>query len=170
MSAVTFELSEFRDFFSRCKNAARGEFKKECEQYLEALGQEFLRILEDEIIRRKVMDTRLLLNSFHKDSESNVWIISDGGLTLEVGTSVKYAGYVNDGHWTVKKGQKQRFIPGFWDGDSFTYDPNAEGGMLLKQQWVPGAHYWEAALRILDAMLPSLLDAKLQEWLDRYFT
>lgn len=167
---VTVELSEFREFFSRCRSAARGDFKKECEQYLEAIGQEFLRILEDEIIRRKVMDTRLLLASFHKDGESNVWIISDGGLTLEVGTSVKYAGYVNDGHWTNPKGVKVRFVPGAWEGDRFIYDPTAEGGMMLKQKWVPGAHYWESALRILDAMLPTLLDAKLQEWIDQYFT
>ena len=168
--SVTVELSEFRDFFSRCRSAARGDFKKECEQYLEAIGQEFLRILEDEIIRRKVMDTRLLLASFHRDSDNNVWTISDGGLTLEVGTNVKYASYVNDGHWTNPKGVKTRFVPGAWDGDRFIYDPTAKDGMVLKQKWVPGAHYWESALHILDAMLPTLLDNKLQEWIDQYFT
>lgn len=167
---VAVDLTEYRDFFSKFRSAARGDFKKECLQYLEAIGQEFLRILEDEIIRRKVMDTRLLLNSFHKDSESNVWSISDDGLTLEVGTSVKYAGYVNDGHWTNPKGVKVRFVPGFWDGDSFVYDPSAEGGMVLKQKWVQGYHYWESALRILDAMLPDLLEAKLQAWIDEYFS
>lgn len=167
---VVVEVSECRDFFKRFREAARGDFKKECEQYLEALGIEFLRLVEDEIIRRKVMDTRLLLASFHKDGDGNVWIISDGGLSLEVGSSVKYAGYVNDGHWTNPKGVKVRFVPGSWEGDTFTYDPKAKGGMTLTQKWVPGAHYWESALRILDAMLPSLLDQKLQAWLDEYFT
>lgn len=168
--AVEIELSEFREFFKRCREAARGDFKKECEQYLEAVGYEFLRILEDEIIRRKVMDTRLLLASFHKDGDGNVWTISDGGLTLEVGTSVKYAGYVNDGHWTNPKGVKVRFVPGSWNGDKFIYDPKAEGGMVLKQKRIPGAHYWESALRILDATLPGLLEEKLQTWIDEYFT
>lgn len=168
--AVDVELSEFREFFKRCRQAARGDFKKECEQYLEAVGYEFLRILEDEIIRRKVMDTRLLLASFHKDGEGNVWTISDGGLTLEVGSSVQYASYVNDGHWTNPKGVKVRFVPGSWEGDTFIYDPNATGGMALTQKWIPGAHYWEAALRILDAMLPTLLEEKLQTWIDEYFT
>ena len=60
--------------------------------------------------------------------------------------------------------------PGSWEGDTFTYDPKAKGGMTLTQKWVPGAHYWESALRILDSMLPSLLDQKLQTWLDEYFT
>ena len=45
----------------------------------------------------------------------------------------------------------------------------AEGGMVLKQKWVDGKPYWDSALRILDKMMPELLDAKLQEWLDNYF-
>ena len=167
---VTVELEEFRGFFKRCREASRGDFKKECEQYLEAIGQEFLRILQDEIIRRKVMDTRLLLASFHKDTENNIWILSEGDLTLEVGTSVNYAGYVNDGHWTNPKGVKIRYVPGYWEDDQFIYDPKAKTGMALKQKWNPGTHYWESALRILDAMLPGLLDQKLQDWIDKYFS
>lgn len=164
------DLDEFREFFKRCRSAARGDFKKECEQYLEAIGNEFLRILQDEIIRRKVMDTRLLLASFHKDNENNIWILSDGDLSLEVGTSVKYAEYVNDGHWTNPAGVEMRYVPGYWKGDSFVYDPKADTGMVLKQKWVPGAHYWESALRILDDILPGFLEQKLQTWLDQYFS
>ena len=88
---------------------------------------------------------------------------------LEVGTSVEYAGYVNDGHWTNTKGVERRFVPGYWEGDRFIYDPAAKGGMMLKQHWVEGKHYWESALRILDRIYPELLEAKLQEWLDSYF-
>ena len=168
--AVEIEVTEFREFFKQCREAARGDFRKECEQFLEALGFEFLRLIQDEIIRRKVMDTRLLLNSFHKDGDGNVWSLSEGDLTLEVGTNVKYAGYVNDGHWTNPKGVAVRFVPGYWEGERFIYDPKADGGLALKQKWVPGSHYWEAGLRILDKMLPSLLEEKLQEWFDNYFS
>ena len=42
-------------------------------------------------------------------------------------------------------------------------------GMVLKQHWVEGAHYWESALRIIDRLFPELLDRKLQEWMDQYF-
>lgn len=169
MATVEFDMSEFREFFQTMERAARGDFRKELELFMEGLGNEFLRILQDEIQRRKVLDSRLLLASFEKGNSGNVWEISDGGLTLEVGTSVDYAGYVNDGHWTNTKGVERRFVPGYWQGDRFIYDQNAEGGMVLKQHWVEGAHYWESALRILDRIYPELLERKMQQWIDTYF-
>lgn len=169
MASVDIDMGEFSAFFQRLGNAAKGDFKKELELFLEGLGNEFLRIVQDEIIRRKVLDTRLLLASFEKDADGNVWRITEGGLTLEVGTSLSYALYVNDGHWTNSKGVERRWVPGYWQGDRFIYDPSAKTGMLLKQKWVEGSHYWESSLRILDELLPQFLDAKLQEWLDNYF-
>lgn len=166
---VELDMSEFKAFFGSVERAAKGEFRKEFELFLEGLGNEFLRILQDEIVRRQVMDTRLLLSSFEKGSEGNVWNIKEGGLVLEVGTSVNYASFVNDGHWTNARGVKRRFVPGHWQGDRFIYDPGAKTGMVLKQHWVEGRHYWESALRILDRIYPELLEVKLQEWLDRYF-
>lgn len=163
------EAEEMKAFFDKCIKAGNGEFKKELEVFLEGIGTEFLRIIEDEIIRRKVVDTRLLLNSFHKGDGENFWDISDGGLTLEVGSNVEYAGYVNDGHWTCGKGEAMRFVPGYWEGDRFQYDPSASTGMMLKQKWVEGKHFWESGIRILDRMMPYLLEAKLQQWLDSYF-
>ena len=166
---VDIDMSEFKEFFGSLERAARGDFRKEFELFLEGLGNEFLRILQDEIVRRKVLDSRQLLASFEKGGDGNVWNIEEGGLVLEVGTSVEYAGYVNDGHWTNPKGVERRFVPGYWEGDRFIYDPAAKGGMMLKQHWVEGKHYWESALRILDRIYPELLEAKLQEWLDSYF-
>lgn len=169
MTNVNIDMSDFKKFFETLEKSAKGDFKKELELFLEGIGEEFLRILQDEIIRRQVLDTRLLLASFEKGSDGNVWELSDGGLTLEVGTNIDYASYVNDGHWTNTKGVDKRFVPGYWDGDRFIYDPTAKGGMVLKQQWVEGKHFWESALRILDKMYPSLLEAKMQEWMNNYF-
>ena len=169
MSRIFVDASELERFFATVYKAAKGGFRKDLELFLEGIGEEFLRILQDEIVRRKVMDSRLLLNSFERGSDGNVFRIEEGGLALEVGTSVNYAGYVNDGHWTNPKGVAVRFVPGHWEGFRFIYDPSAEGGMVLKQHWVEGAHYWESALRILDRMFPELLDRKLQEWIDAYF-
>ncbi|GAB5084987.1 HK97 gp10 family phage protein [Ruminococcus sp. 25CYCFAH16] len=163
------EADEMKEFFEKCRRAGNGVFKRELSLFLEGIGLEFLRIIEDEIIRLKVMDTRLLLNSFHKGEDENVWRLSDSGLTLEVGTNVEYASYVNDGHWTCKKGEKMRFVPGYWSGNRFIYDSSAKSGMMLKQNWVKGAHYWESGLRILDKMLPGLTEAKLQQWINSYF-
>lgn len=187
MTNVVFDLDDFSAFFKRLHKAAGGDFKKAIELFLEGIGFDFLSALEDEIIRRKVMDTRLLLASFHKAGNGNVWEMNEGGLSLEVGTNLEYAAFVNDGHWTVGKdganaikdkdgniklfnGVMARFIPGEWQGDRFIYQPGAKTGMVLKQKWVEGAHYWESALRIIERIYPELLDAKLQSWLDRYFS
>ena len=170
MGAQTkFDLGEFNDFFGKLSQAASGDFKKEIAGFMQSLGTDFLRIVQDEIIRLKVMDTRLLLASFHEGGDGNVWEIRDGGLTLEVGTNVSYASYVNDGHWLNPKGVEKRFVPGYWRGDRFVYDPNAKTGMALKQKWVEGKHYWESAVRIFGKMFPKELDKRLQEWLDQYF-
>ena len=169
MKYVDFDTAGADKFFDALEAAARGEFRKELELFLEGVGNEFLRIVEDEIIRRKVLDTRLLLASFHKGDGNNLWELTEGNLTLEVGSTLEYAGYVNDGHWTNPKGVDRRFVPGYWQGDRFIYDPTAEGGMVLKQHFVDGKPYFDSALRILDKMLPEFLDKKLQEWLDNYF-
>lgn len=166
---IDIDVSELQNFFARVERAAKGDFRKELELFLEGLGNEFLRVIQDEIERRKVMDSRLLLASFEKDTEGNIWKLEEGGLTLEIGTNVEYAKYVNDGHWKNPKGVEQRFVPGYWEGERFIYDPSSKSGMVLKQDWVPGKPYFDSALRILDKMYPSLLEKKLQEWLDAYF-
>ena len=169
MKYVDIDTSEAGRFFDALEAAARGGLRKELTLFLEGLGVEFLKLVQDEILRRKVIDTRLLLASFHKGADNSVWELTDGGLTLEVGSTLNYAGYVNDGHWTNPKGVQRRFVPGYWEGDRFIYDPSAKGGMVLKQKWVEGKHYWDSAIRILEKVMPDYLEAKLQEWLDKYF-
>ena len=165
---VEVDFFEFTSFFDKMGGAA-DDFKKEAALFMEGLGMEYLRIIQDEIKNRKVMDTRLLLHSFNKGGASNIWTISDGGLTLEVGSSLKYAKYVEEGHWTNKKGVAQRFVPGYWAGDRFIYQPGAKTGMVLKQKWIEGKHFAQSALRILEQMFPRLLEAKFEQWLESYF-
>ena len=169
MSVVTFDMSEYREFFRRMERAARGDFRAEFELYIEAVGSEFLRILQDEIVRRKVIDTRLLLASFERGADGNIWNLSDGGLTLEVGTNLEYAAFVNDGHWTNPRGVARRWVPGYWEGDRFIYDPQAKTGMALKQHWVEGAHYFEGPLRAFEPVFKASAEAKLHEWMQKYF-
>ena len=73
VKAVTIDYSEWEVFFQKLDAAGNGVLKQELVRFAEGIGNEFLRILEDEIIRLQVMDTRLLLNSFHKGSAENVW-------------------------------------------------------------------------------------------------
>lgn len=169
MATVEFDMSEIREFFQGMERAAKGDFKRELELYLEGIAFDFLRVVHDEIVRRNVIDTRQLLHSFTKGDGGNVWELSEGGLTLEVGTNLDYAGYVNDGHWTNPKGVQRHWVPGHWNGDRFIYDPAAKTGMMWKQQWVEGAHYFEGALRAFEKTFRTSADELLQRWLERYF-
>lgn len=169
-----FESGELKQFFGKCSTAGNGDFKKALSVFVQGLGLEFLRVIQDEIIRLKVVDTRLLLSSFHIKDNGNAEL-SEGGLTVEIGTNVEYAKYVNDGHWTCGKGEAMRFVPGRVTTDasgkitSFEYDPSAKSGMMLKQKWVEGRHFWESGIKIMEKMIPGLLEAKIQQWMDNYF-
>lgn len=164
MAVFDFDMGEMKSFFEKLGQVAQGELKEEMTLWLEAVGEDFLRVVQDEIVRRNVIDTRLLLASFERGAGGNVWEISDGGLTLEVGTNVEYAEWVESGH----SQQPGRFIPGSWSGDRFVYDPSAKGGMVLKMSWVNGKHYFESALRIYEKIFQTSAEIKLQEWLDKY--
>lgn len=164
MASIEVDISELENFFDKCSRIS-GDLKVQLNIFLEGLGYEFLRVLQDEIISKGVVDTRLLLSSFQKGDRDNVWNLSEGDIELEVGTNVKYAKYANDGHW-----QNRRFVPGKWAGDRFIYDPGAKTGMMLTAKRVEGKHYWESGIKIIEAMLPKFLDAKIQQWLEQYFS
>ena len=166
---VSIETAELKRFVNKLSKAGNEQFRKDLLIFLEGIADEFLRIVEDEIIRTQTVDTRLLLNSFHKGERDNLYVVAQGDMTIEVGTNVTYASYANDGHWTNPKGVATRFVPGYWHGHSFVYQPGAKTGMLLKQKWVEGSHYFDSAVRCMEQMLPNLLEAKLQQWAEEYF-
>lgn len=166
---MKFDIDGLDAFAKALDNAANGELKEEYSSWLGAMGMEFLDLIQDEIIRTGTVDTRRLLNSFNKGDGDGVWEMHEGGLSLLIGTNVNYAAYVNDGHWTNKQGVPVRWVPGYWQGDRFVYDPGANTGMGLKQQWVEGTGYWDNALAMFEKLFAKSLDRRLQEWLDKTF-
>ena len=169
MKHVNFDFSEFGEFFAKVGKSGSQDFKKSMELFLIALGTEFLRILTEEIIRREVTDTRLLLKSFTKSEKDNIWKLTENNITLEVGTDLDYASYVNDGHWTCKRGETMRFVPGEFRGGKFFYIQGCDTGMILKQKWVNGKPYFDSSLRIIERIYPDLLERALQKWINDYF-
>lgn len=161
---VTYDFSEYRAFFERMR-AAKSDFRKELEQWLEAAGIEFLNEVREQIISRKVMKTSYLLHTFEKGADDNVWEADFGALKLEVGTSLEYGLWANNGH----RQQPGRFIPGYWQGDEFVYDREAKGGMVLKASWVEGKHYFDAAIKVFAPQFEKSFERKLEEWLTQYF-
>lgn len=166
---VKIDVTQMEEFFSKMGAAGNGDFKKEVTKFLETLAEDFLAKVQDAIINEDFSKSTNLVSSFKKGEKDNIWILSSGGTTLEVGTNVKYAAYVNDGHWTNKKGVERRWVPGYWDGEEFVYVPGAKTGMLLKQQWVEGKHFWEDTINLMELTIPKYLEAKMDSWLAGYF-
>lgn len=167
MVNITVDTSELDAFFALCSNAD-ADLKKEFELWLQALGTDFLRIIKEEIISKNVKITTNLLASFQKGDKSNVWVLSDDNLTLEVGTNVYYAKWVNDGHW-----QQHRFVPGYFerrnDGKSvFIYVPGSKTGMMLSAKFVEGKKYWQSAIEVMNKVIPESLESRITQWFDKY--
>lgn len=168
---VSIDATELRRFVERLNQAGRGkEFEKELSRFLDAIAVEFLSYVQDFIIQAGSVDTRLLLNSFQKSGEGSVFIVQEGGLQIEVGTNVEYASFVNDGHWLNPRGVDMRWVPGEWQGERFIYQPGAKTGMLLKQKWIEGSHYFDDAIRLMERMAPQFMERKMQQWLEQYFS
>lgn len=168
---VSIDTTELRRFIERLNQAGRGkEFEKELSRFLDAIAVEFLSYVQDFIIQAGSVDTRLLLNSFQKSGEGNVFIAQEGGLRIEVGTNVEYASFVNDGHWLNPRGVDMRWVPGEWQGERFIYQPGAKTGMLLKQKWIEGSHYFDDAIRLMERMAPQFMERKIEQWLGQFFS
>ncbi len=168
---VSIDTTELRRFIERLNQAGRGkEFEKELSRFLDAIAVEFLSYVQDFIIQAGSVDTRLLLNSFQKSGEGSVFIAQEGGLQIEVGTNVEYASFVNDGHWLNPRGIEMGWVPGEWQGERFIYQPGAKTGMLLKQKWIEGSHYFDDAIRLMERMAPQFMERKIEQWLGQFFS
>lgn len=143
--------------------------KSQIEAFVAYFAKDFLNEVKSEIERRNIVDTGSLLKSFNKNDENNIWEVSAGGLSITVGSILDYAKYVNDGHTTCKEGESKRFVPGYWQGNKFTYDPNAKGGMMLYQQWIEANPYFSKAYELMNSILPEVMDKKFDEWINGIF-
>ena len=159
------DVSEIDDFVRRCE-AAQADLKPYAGKALEEIGEQFLLMVQSSIKRAGNVDYGKLLASFEKGGADNVWNIDLGALTLEVGSTLDYAKYVNDGH----KQQPGRFIPGYWEGSHFRYSPGAKSGMVLKASAVPGSAFFSQAVQALESRLPEMLKNSFEQFFRRYFS
>lgn len=164
MARFSMDMSGLREFADSVRAAAQDSFKDHLRIMMQAVGMEFLRIVQKEIRECRAVVQGLLIGSFGKGGTDNIWDESDGGLTIEVGSGVKYARWVNDGHW-----QNHRWVPGGWSGKQFIYNRNAKSGMALMDRWVSGHHFFEAAMRHSEPILQKMMEKALDEWIARFF-
>lgn len=165
---MKFEIDGLKEFMNALDNAANGGLREEMILWLDVEGFNFLDLIQDEIIKAKSVESRDLLNSFTKGDSENIWVITEGGLSLEIGTRLRYADFVNSGHH-----QKRRWVPGRWiaagEKQRFEYTPGADTGMMLTEKWVEGSHYWDFAFAMFEKVFAKDLEHKLQEWIDKTF-
>lgn len=84
---------------------------------------------------------------------------------ITVINGLQYASYVEYGH----RQQPGRFIPGHWEGERFIYNPDEEGGMVLKNAWVEGRFMLTISVQELERMAPALLEKRLLKFLKGCF-
>lgn len=155
----------FQQFEARLK-----AFDKDLPELLQrivyVLGEELLNHVVEEIRRQDIIDTGALWQSFTQGGESNVWEF-DGDrntLTLEVGSNLTYAEYMNDGY-TIEKGY---FVPGYWKAEGgFVYDPSAKTGFWARPRSFIGRKYFDIALENFRGGMQALIEKLLQAELER---
>lgn len=158
------DVKQLEDLARGCE-AARQDLKPYAAKMLDEIGEEFLDIVQEEIIKHGHVVTGELFKSFEKGGAGNVYQLDAGALTLTVGTSVYYAKWVNKGH----PQRPGRFIPGIWDGKVFHYIPGAKTGMVLKANLVKGSEFFEQAKKALEKMFPEMTKKAFEQFFARYF-
>ncbi|WP_235615952.1 HK97 gp10 family phage protein [Brevibacillus reuszeri] len=156
---------DFREFQKRMEKLNRNT-PEIMERIMYQLGEELLNHVIDELGSQDLIDTGTLWNSFSQGDQNNVWEF-DGDrntLSLEVGSNLTYAEYLNDGY-TI---DKSYFVPGYWNGvGKFIYDPSAKGGFMVKPRSFIGRKYFDIALQDFQGGMQALLQKLLQAEMER---
>lgn len=104
------------------------------------------------------------LQAFWQTEENYAYVaeLTKTGVEVTLINRAEYATWVNDGH----KQRPGRFIPGYWVGDKFRYDPNADEGMVLKKPFVQGKFFVEKSILKLENndVVEKLIMKELEKW------
>lgn len=156
---------DFRDFQKRMEKLNRS-MPQALERIVYQLGEELLNHVIEELTHQDLIDTGTLWNSFSQGDANNVWEFDADRdtLTLEVGSNLPYAEYLNDGY-TI---EKPYFVPGYWNGvGKFIYDRDAKGGFMVRPRTFIGRKYFDIALQDFQGGMKALLEKLLQAELER---
>ncbi len=128
---------------------------------LDSFFREAAKDLAKRLLSKTVKLTPVVYGTLH-----DAWAIMPVGhrgnhYTVVLINNLVYASYVEYGH----RQQPGRFIPGYWESDRFVYDPDAEGGMVLKQGWVRGRYMLTISTQELERQVPGILERKLTNFM-----
>lgn len=154
---LKWDLTEWVEFGQRLTSA------EDFDQYIGKAVQEITKKLHKMLITNTPVDFGTL-QAFWKTSENYNYLVEDKGSVYEVTLLNRaiYATWVNDGH----RQRPGRFIPGYWEGKHFRYDPNANEGMVLKKSWVQGRFFVEKSILQIEnsVAVEKIINTQLQKW------
>lgn len=154
---LKWDISEWNEFGERVSDT------KELDKYLEKATQEIAMKLHQMLITNTPVDFGTL-QAFWKTEENYSYIVEKTTTGFEVTLTNKalYALWVNDGH----RQRPGRFIPGYWEGKHFHYDPNADSGMVLKKPWVQGRFFVEKSILQVEnsVVIEKIINKQLKDW------
>lgn len=156
---------DFRQFAEKMRRLNK-DVPAAMQRIVYQLGEELLNHVIDEIGSQDLIDTGTLWNSFSQGDPNNVWEFDADRnvISLEVGSNLTYAEYLNEGY-TINK---RYFVPGYWNGvGKFIYDPSAKGGFKMRPRSFIGRKYFDIALKEYQGGMKALLEKLLQAELER---
>jgi len=143
----------------------------------EKLAKTFKKALDDRVIERFMREFLLEMafraerkikkrtpeNTGHLRRNWQVGKVERHGnaLVVEIFNPVEYASF-------VEYGFRSHWVPGYWKGKTFVYDPNAQTGMYVgpKDGWVPGRFMATISMREIEKELPRYLERRTMELLN----
>lgn len=154
---LKWDFTEWLDFANRIVSVT------EFEDGISKAAQSISKSLHKLLIKNTPVDFGTL-QAFWQTEENYSYMVERkaNGYTVTLINRAIYALWVNDGH----KQRPGRFIPGYWEGNHFRYDPNANGGMRLKKPWVKGKFFVEKSILELEnsTQLNAVIYKQLQTW------
>lgn len=154
---VDWDFHELTDFADNLSDLT--DFHSACESAVKEIAERLHKML----ISNTPVDFGTL-QAFWQTEENYSYMVErkSNGFEVTLVNRAKYALWVNDGH----KQRPGRFIPGYWEGSRFRYDPNADGGMVLKKSWVKGRFFVEISIVQLigTKQIEQIVYQQLEKW------
>lgn len=154
---LKWDIHELVDFGERISDI------EAFDNYMKLATQEIAKKLHQMLITNTPVDFGTL-QAFWQTDENYTYLVEKtvDGYEVTLINKAIYALWVNDGH----RQRPGRFIPGYWEGTHFRYDPNADGGMVLKKPWVQGRFFVEKSVLQIEnsVVIEKIINTQLKKW------
>lgn len=153
MSRGGFDYSQFQALYDNVKKLEAGHNK-----FVVEFVQDMAMQLLAKTKRRTPTDIGDLKNAWYLSGVAR----RGNDVMVNLVNPKLYASFVEFGHWQ----QVGRYIPGYWEGGRFIYDPGSvnEEGLVLKNPWVDGVFMATISIQEIERIMPRRLDAAWKKY------